>query len=82
MNELEIQQIVEATIFASGEPVSISQMLGAFSDNQKPSKEDIKLALSAIDAFYADRGIELKQVASGYRFQARQNTASCLQRLW
>jgi len=38
--------------------------------------------LKALQADYQERGIELKQVASGYRFQVKQDLSDWIKRLW
>ena len=47
-----------------------------------PNKTEILEALEAIQAHYADRGIELKKVSSGWRFQVRADMAGWINRLW
>jgi segregation and condensation protein B len=44
------------------------------------SKDDVHQALCALQADYAGRGCELKEVASGYRFQVNDDLAIWLQR--
>ena len=44
--------------------------------------EDIKAALADVNERCDGRGYELVQVASGYRFQVRQNLATWVGRLW
>lgn len=74
--------ILEAAIFAAGEPVTIDRLLVLFPEEEKPSKTEIRAALDTLAEQYAERALELKKVATGYRFQARQDYAPWLQRLW
>ncbi|HBO14018.1 MAG TPA: SMC-Scp complex subunit ScpB, partial [Halieaceae bacterium] len=47
-----------------------------------PPKEDIRAALEEVAARCEDRGFELREVASGFRFQVRQNLGPWVARLW
>lgn len=77
-----LTQILEAALFVADEPLSIDKLMQLFDENNQPSKEVIKEALDALSVHYADRGVALVEVASGYRFQARAEYADQLQRLW
>lgn len=79
---IDKKHILEAAIFAAGEPVSIDRLAQLFDEDERPSNKELKALLDELAACYEDRGVELKQVSSGYRFQARQAVAPALQRLW
>jgi segregation and condensation protein B len=53
-----------------------------FEDDERPPKDQIKAALDEIESDCRGRGFELKQVASGYRFQVIQGLATWVNRLW
>lgn len=78
----QIKNIVEAALMAAGQPLSIDRLLSLFVDEQQPSRDDIKNALNILEEECATRGVELKQVSSGYRYQARQDYAEWVGRLW
>ena len=48
----------------------------------RPSWGEIRTWIAGLQHFYQDRGVELVEVASGFRFQAKTNTAEFLKRLW
>lgn len=77
-----IDQIVEAALFAAGEPLSVDRLQGLFTWAGRPTKEDIIAALERIEQACELRGVELTRVASGYRFQAKSEYAIYLQKLW
>lgn len=79
---IDNKQILEAAIFAAGEPVAIDRLALLFDESERPSAKAIKKLLDELAHSYDGRGVELKQVSSGYRFQARQEVAPALQRLW
>lgn len=67
---------------AAGEPLSMQRIMALFDELERPDKEDIEDALGEIKARCEGRGFELVEVASGYRFQVRQNLATWVGRLW
>jgi segregation and condensation protein B len=85
---MEIEQlktILEASIFAAGEPVSLQQLANLFQKAEKaerPSKSLLKQALAALEADYQRRGIHLHQVASGYFFHTSSELSQWVSGLW
>ena len=78
----QIKNIVEAALLAAGQPLSIDRLLSLFLDDQQPSREEIKAALKELEIECEGRGVELKQVSSGFRYQAKQDYAEWVGRLW
>ena len=77
-----LKSILEAVLMASDEPVDMAALASLFSDEERPSNAEIGTALSELGADYAERGIELKEVASGYRIQVREEANPWVARLW
>ncbi|MBV1876677.1 MAG: SMC-Scp complex subunit ScpB [Pseudomonadales bacterium] len=83
MNEIpRIKQILEGAILAAGKPLSIDGIIQLFGEHEQPSRQDVKDILTEIAADFEGRGFELKQVASGYRFQVRTDLSDWVGRLW
>ena len=82
MDEREIQNTVEAGLLAAGRPLTAEELRGLFDEFDRPSPEAVAAALDRLGAAYAERGIELTEVASGYRVQIRPGYASAVSRLW
>jgi segregation and condensation protein B len=82
MNEQELKHLIEATLLAAGRAVSAQQLVELFDERDRPSIDAIKEALSLLQADYAARGIELVEVASGWRIQVRPRCADVVSRLW
>ncbi len=59
-----------------------SKVIDFKKDNQRPLLADIHIALEEIRLSCNGRGFELKQTASGYRFQVRGELSSWVNRLW
>ena len=82
MTEHPLSGVVEAVLLAAGRPVSVEQLLELFDETQRPHVEDIRAALVQLQASYANRGVELREVASGWRVQIRAQHAETVSRLW
>jgi segregation and condensation protein B len=82
MDENKLKHIIEGALFAAGKTLSINQMLELFSEEEQPAREQIRAVLKELADDYADRALELKEVASGYRFQVRENLSEWVTRLW
>lgn len=82
MNEVNRKYILEAALFASSEPLTLERLQQLFKEQDRPSPAEIKNLLSELSEDYEKRGVELCEVASGYRFQVKSNFAPWLQRLW
>lgn len=67
---------------AGGQPLSIDRMLTLFLDNNQPSRDEIRAALAVLAEACENRGIELVEVGSGFRYQAKQDNAEWVARLW
>ena len=68
---------------AAGEPLTIDKMMALFAeDKDPPSRDQIKEVIKAIEQESENRGIELKRVSSGYRFQAKKDFSPWVSRLW
>ncbi len=82
MNPQPLKNIIEAALLAAGHPLSIDLLLTLFFDGEQPSRDGIRAALDELRNDCAQRGIELKEVSSGYRFQVKQELAPWVSRLW
>jgi segregation and condensation protein B len=82
MNEHDLKYIIEATLLAAGKPVTSQQLLDLFDERERPTPELLQTALGMLAADYENRGIELVEVASGWRVQVRQRTGEIVSRLW
>jgi segregation and condensation protein B len=83
MNEVEIKNIVEAALLAAGRPLPIDKLAELFTiKGLTIERAAIRAALEALEKEYEGRGIELKEVASGYRIQIRSRERSWLDPLF
>ncbi|MGK0296709.1 MAG: segregation and condensation protein B [Gammaproteobacteria bacterium] len=83
MNPDQLKNIIEAALLTSDEPRNVNQLHALFEgDDEIPEKEEIKAVLLLLQEDFLDRGVELKEVANGYRFQARADYAVWINRLF
>ncbi len=77
----QIKNIIEAVLLAAGEPVTIKRLQTIFSESEL-NHNDIAKALQQLSEDYENRGIELKEVASGFRIQTKQTIQAWVAKLW
>jgi len=77
-----LKSILEALLLASGEPLSLAMLAAVFTDDERPSNTEISKALEELGDDYAERGLELREVASGFRIQVREDANPWVARLW
>jgi segregation and condensation protein B len=84
MDQKQIKNIVEAGLLAVGGPLSVDQLQGLFGTDADsiPEKTDIRDALTTLAEEYEGRGIQLLEVASGFRVQVRIELSEWISRLW
>ena len=83
MTPERVKFALEAALMAVSEPLSINRLQALFEPEPvRPGRDEIRAALAELQADYAGRGIELKEVASGYRFQVRIEYAELANRLF
>lgn len=82
MNEHYLRNVIEAALLAAGRPVQPAELIQLFDENARPTGEQLRAALDALAAEYAQRGIELKETAGGVRIQVRRELAAEVSRLW
>jgi segregation and condensation protein B len=83
MDNEALKPILEALFAASDKPLSVNHLFDLFAgDIDQPSKDEIRRAIQDLAEKYADGGVELKQVASGFRFQVRADYVTWVARLW
>lgn len=83
MDNQKLKPILEALFSATDKPLAINSIFDLFSgDIDQPSKDDIRQAIHELVEQYQNSGIELKQVASGFRFQIKPAYETWVARLW
>jgi segregation and condensation protein B len=81
----KLKQILEAALFASDEPLGMERLVKLFAHGELDSEEGRAQIRATLDELAADaegRGYELQRVASGWRYQVRQEFSEWVSRLW
>lgn len=79
---MELKNIIEAILFAADKPMSVKHLQNVFPELEQPDLIDIQSAINEIIEDYSSKGVQLKQVASGYRFQVNVNYSYWVSRLF
>lgn len=82
MEPEQLKRIIEAALLASGQPLTLVQINELFGDEELPGVDTIANAMVALQDDCATRGVELVEVASGWRYQVRKDTQPWVSRLW
>lgn len=84
MSQETIKNIIEASLMVANQPLSISRIMNLFEEGGQlqPERKDIRAALEQLQLDYQGRGIELVEVASGFRVQANNDYAEWINRLF
>ena len=78
-----LKSIVEAALLAAGRPLRIEDLQQLFDgDASSVDRAAIRRVIDALREDCTDRGVELKEVASGFRFQVKAHYAPWVNRLW
>lgn len=75
----ELKNVLEAALLTAHEPLSLDDMQRLFVD--KIERATLRMLLDELKQDWAERTMELVQVAGGYRFQAKPEYANFLARL-
>ncbi len=72
-----LEKIIEAILFTAGGVVNLDQLRKAIPET---TKEQLKEALHTLKQRYNDRGVVIKEVAGGFRFETDPTYARYIQR--
>lgn len=82
MDQTLINRIVEAALLASAAPMSLAALQGLFGEDEPAPAGSIEAALAALQDACAGRGVELVEVASGWRYQVQADVHPYITRMW
>jgi segregation and condensation protein B len=81
----QIAQVIEAALLAAEGPLTVDNLFRLFAIgelDEEEGRKQIRLAIESLQAQCAQRGVTLQKVASGYRYQTRQELSAWVSRLW
>ncbi len=79
MNTVDAKRVLETALICSHQPIQIRDLRVLFSDAL--GADTIRTLLEELQLDWAQRGVELVQVATGWRFQSRPEMREFLDRL-
>ncbi len=82
MSDISLVQILEGALLAAGRALTVAQLAELFEEHERPDNAAIREALQEVAQRCDERGFELVEVASGFRFQVRQSLSQWVARLW
>ena len=78
----KVKMIVEGLLLAAGRPLTLDNIIQVFSEDERPDRNELKSVMESISEDCDDRGFELMEVASGFRFQVKQELSEWVGKLW
>ena len=75
-----LKNTIECLLLVSDEPLSISQ-IAKILDDKSPNKKQISHAIDELNQDYKNKAIHICQVASGFRFQAKDGLDAYISKL-
>jgi segregation and condensation protein B len=81
----QIAQVIEAALLAAEGPLTVDNLFRLFAIgelDEEEGRKQIRLAIESLQSQCAQRGVTLQKVASGYRYQTRQELSAWVSRLW
>ena len=75
MNDQYVRNVIEAALLAAGRPLAADELVGLFDERDGSAADEVRGAIAALQSEYETRGIELVEVASGFRIQIRAAVA-------
>lgn len=81
MSAPDTRNLVEAALLGAGRPLNMTQLLSLFDPLEDIGEDDVLQALGDLERDYADREIEIREVAGGWRVQTGSTGAERLAKL-
>jgi segregation and condensation protein B len=82
MQPEQLKAIVEAALLASTQPMTVVQLRAIFGEEEEVGTDDLNAALAMLAGECEGRGVELLEVASGWRYQVRREVHGWVSRMW
>ena len=78
-NITEMKQVLEAALLTAGQPLGLDDMLKLFAGRME--RTTLRMLLDELKQDWQEKTLELVQVATGYRFQAKPELSAFIARL-
>ena len=78
----KVKMIIEGLLLATSRPLDLKEIAQIFDENERPDRKELRKIIEVIEADCSERGFALQEVASGYRFQVKQEISPWVGKLW
>ncbi|QNP40865.1 SMC-Scp complex subunit ScpB [Lysobacter solisilvae (ex Woo and Kim 2022)] len=82
MDQDLINRIIEGALLAANQPLTLAQLHSLFPEDQPAPNDSVEQALEFLREDCANRGVELVELASGFRYQVKADVHAWVSRLW
>ena len=82
MDQTLVTRIVEAALLAGSQPLTVVQLQALFPLDEPAPEDSVQTALQQLQDACSERGVELVELASGWRFQVKADVHAWVARLW
>ncbi|MDN6180212.1 MAG: SMC-Scp complex subunit ScpB [Halomonas subglaciescola] len=77
-----LDNIVEAALFAAGEPLAVERLEALFTHAERPTRAELRRVLARLQSRHTGGALELLESASGHQLRIRPRLAPWVSRLW
>ncbi|MEL0067705.1 MAG: SMC-Scp complex subunit ScpB [Gammaproteobacteria bacterium] len=82
VDEIKLKNAIEAILMSAGKPLSAEKITNLFTEEPRPSISEVRKQIKALVEDCSGRGIELVEVATGFRYQGRSEYGQYVAKLW
>lgn len=82
MDLINIKNIIEVALLSAGKPLSMDDLNNILEDGQVSDKSELKKIIDELKIEYDAKGLEIKEVATGFRIQLKSDMTKYLSKLW
>ena len=82
MDLINIKNIIEVALLSAGKPLSMDDLNNILEDEQISGKSELKKIIDELKIEYDAKGLEIKEVATGFRIQLKSDMTKYLSKLW
>ena len=82
MDLINIKNIIEVALLSAGKPLSMDDLNNILEDEQVSGKSELKKIIDELKIEYDAKGLEIKEVATGFRIQLKSDMTKYLSKLW
>ena len=82
MDLINIKNIIEVALLSAGKPLSMDDLNNILEDEQVSGKNELKKIIDELKIEYDAKGLEIKEVATGFRIQLKSDMTKYLSKLW